>query len=595
MCGIVGTTGFGSVPYEETFVDRGCAAIQHRGPDEQGKHHDRAVSLGVQRLSVIGLTGGSQPVYSEDGLIVCVVNGEIYNHRAMRELLAGRGRPVHGTSDVAVVPELYKEFGEQFVEQLDGMFAIALFDGRSRQLLLATDRTGKKPLFWTRLNDASVAFASELGALASHPRFVRDTDPHAIDQYLSYRIVPAPRTVYSHAQKMPPGTVMVFDANSRERVWRYWQFPFTAELTDISEREAVDRLDELLRDAVAKRLESEVPLGAMLSGGLDSSLVVAMARRLLGRPMHTFSIGFEHGTFDESAQAQTVAEYCGTQHHTRLITAEDARRSADRILHHVGEPFAFPSAVASDAMYEIARQRVTVVLTGDGADEVFCGYRRYQRFLDQSSGDLPDRYESVLLDGVPTALKAVLYSKEFRAQLPNFPVNYLRDRFHHTDRATPDLDRAMHVDSGFWLSDAQLVKIDRMAMAHSVEPRSPMLDHRLIDFAARLPASRKLVDGAEKVPLKKVAERYLPSSIVYRRKQELAVPLEAWLGRELQDSIQRLLLTDTALDRGYFAPDALRKIVTEFRPEHSYTLWTLYMLERWHQIHVDRTVAASAF
>lgn len=589
MCGIAGTTTFGRSAPDRDFVAAACAAMRHRGPDEDGAHHGADVSLGMCRLKVIGLVGGSQPAYGADERVVCVVNGEIYNHRALRELLARRGRYVRGTSDVHVIPALYEEFGDAFVEHLHGMFAIALHDGRKRRLLLVTDRVGKKPLFHARPAPDTVAFASELAAVLEHAGVDREIDPVAVDQYLSYRVVHSPRTIYRGVRKVPPATVLAFEADGTTHERRYWSFPYTGELADIDEDEAVDRLDALLRQAVADRLESEVPLGAMLSGGLDSSLVVAVARRLLGRRLHTFSVGFDHPAFDESAAAAFVATHFGTRHHTRRLTAADARNTADTILRHVGEPFAFPSAIASHAMYELAGRHVTVVLTGDGSDEVFAGYNRYKRFLVAPGGDLADRYESVLVDGVPTHLKRALYGRGLLERLPDFPVNHLREQFARTHEQAEDLDRAMHVDSGAWLLDAQLVKIDRMSMAHSVEPRSPLLDHRLIDVAARIPASRKLVGGNEKALLKKVAARYLPDEVVNRRKQELAVPLERWLGTELRADIQSTLLADSSLERGYFNPDALRALVLEFRPEHSYALWTLHMLERWHLLHVDRT------
>ncbi len=607
MCGIAGTVTFGTAPPMTRFTEQACSAMAHRGPDEEGHYHDAEAALGMCRLKVIGLVDGSQPVYSHDRGIVCVFNGEIYNHQELRAFLARRGRTVNGRSDAHVIPLLYEELGEDFVRELRGMFAIALYDTRTRQLLLATDRVGKKPLFYSRLADGSVAFASELSALLQHPGIERTTDPVAVDQYLSYRVIPAPHTIYRHVRKVTPGTVLTFEADQREKSHRYWEFDFSADLTDVCDDEAVEQIDSLLQQAVADRLESEVPLGAMLSGGLDSSLVVAVAARQLGRRIHTFSVGFEHSAFDESTHARAVAEHCGTEHHAYRIGAHDARQAIDRIIDHMGEPYAFPSAIAADCMYRLARRYVTVVLTGDGSDEIFCGYNRYKLFqrlpsLDPAqsakvdtetlaAGDhsIAERYQAVLADGVRSGLKARLYSDTFTAGLPDHPHNPLRERFAATRGSAPDLDRAMQVDCGFWLPDAQLVKIDRMAMAHSVEPRSPLLDDRLIDYVTRLPASRKLVGDNEKALLKKVAARYLPQSVIHRRKQELAVPLEHWLGSELRDTIQTTLLSEASLERGYFKPDALRTLVREFRPEHSYALWTLYMLERWHQLHLDRS------
>ncbi|AZM56025.1 asparagine synthase (glutamine-hydrolyzing) [Streptomyces sp. WAC 01529] len=605
MCGIAGTATFGLTPPLERFPSAACAAMAHRGPDEEGYHHDSQAAFGMCRLKVIGLGDGSQPVYSEDRGIVCVFNGEIYNHQALRELLARRGRRVRGGSDAHVLPLLYDELGEDFVSELHGMFALAVYDTRTRKLLLATDRVGKKPLFYSRLADGTVAFASEMAALLEHPGIERTVDPVAVDQYLSYRVVPGPHTIYQRVRKAEPGTVLTFEAGQPEKARRYWQFDFHDDLADMSGPEAVDRIDALLQEAVADRLESEVPLGAMLSGGLDSSLVVAMASRRLGRRMHTFSVGFEHAAFDESVYARQVAEHCGSDHHTYRIGASDARQAVDHILTHVGEPYAFPSAIAAHCMYRLARQYVTVVLTGDGSDEIFCGYNRYKIFqqlpgiapesaakvdaeaLAAGDGGIADRYQAVLVDGVRGGIKDRLYSGAFKATLPEYPYNHLRDRFARTDPSTAELSRVMQVDCGFWLPDAQLVKIDRMAMAHSVEPRSPFLDHRLIDFVTRLPASANLVNGNEKALLKQVAARWLPHSVLSRRKQELAVPLEGWLGTELRETIQSALLSESSLDRGYFAPDALRAFATEFRPENTYALWTLYMLERWHQLHTD--------
>lgn len=606
MCGIAGTVALGGATPLAGFPAAACAAMAHRGPDEEGYHHDARSSLGMCRLKVIGLTDGAQPVYSEDRSVVAVMNGEIYNYRAVRDFLARRGRAVRGGSDAHVVPLLYDELGEDFVTMLQGMFAIALHDTRTGALLLVTDRVGKKPLFHSRLPDGSLAFASELPALMRHPEIGSTVDPVAVDHYLSYRVIPAPRTIYRDARKVPPGTVLTFEADGTQRARRYWKFDFTAEQSPNEATE--DRIDALLQDAVADRLESEVPLGAMLSGGLDSSLVVALATRKLGRRIHTFSVGFEHADFDESVHARIVSEHCGTEHHTYQVTAQDAVRSVDRILAHVGEPYAFPSAIAADCMYRLARDHVTVVLTGDGSDEIFAGYGRYEAFrqlpeiparfaarvdaeaLAAGDGSVADRYQAILVDGVRGGVKQRLYRSSFRELLAGHPTNPLRERFAATRPDVPELDRVMQVDSGFWLPDAQLVKIDRMAMAHSVEPRSPFLDHRLIDHVTRIPAADKLVNGEEKVLLKQVARRYLPDSVVYRRKQELAVPLEGWLGTELRPSIQSTLLSEASLERGYFDPDALRGLVTAFLPQHTYALWTLYMLERWHQTHTDASL-----
>lgn len=591
MCGIAGEAALGSAAADGSFVRAACAHMRHRGPDETGFHEQQDAALGMCRLAVVGLDGGSQPTYNEDRTVVCVFNGEIYNHRELRAGLERRGRVVGGNSDGHVIPLLYDEYGPEFVHRLEGMFAIALHDTRTGQLLLITDRVGKKPVFYSRRPNGSVAFASELPALLTAPGIDRRTDPVAVDQFLGFRVVPSPRTVFKAVRKVPPATVLTFAPGVPERAERYWRFDFAGKRSEIGFEEAVDRVDLLLQQAVADRLESEVPLGAMLSGGLDSSLVVALASRALGNgPLHTFSVGFEHAAFDESAHARAVAERFGTRHHNYLIRPEDAVSAVDTILAHTGEPYAFPSAIAAHHMYRLAREHVTVVLTGDGSDEIFCGYNRYKQFadLDTAPADLAVRYQRVLADGLADGLKSRLYSPEFIERLPGtFPHNHLRERFADGAGHAHALDQLMQVDCGFWLPDAQLVKIDRMAMANSVEPRSPFLDHRLIDYVTALEPGLKLRDGDEKAVLKAVAARYLPEGITGRRKQELAVPLESWLSTALRQQIQTTLLSESALERGYFQPDRLRSFVADFRPEHSYALWTLFMLERWHQLFAD--------
>ncbi len=585
MCGICGVFAPGRRVPDGRFVEDACSVMTHRGPDDQGGYRDGRISMGMVRLRVLGLSGGTQPARSRDGTTVAVVNGEIYNHRQLRSLLESRGRRVEGTSDIAVVPDLYEEFGPAFVERLHGMFAVALYDTRTERLVLATDRTGKKPLHLATTSTGEVVFASELAALACHPQAAREVDPIAVDQYLSYRVVPAPRTIYRGMEKIEPASVVVVDPTGTISRRRYWDFPFTAELGELPDGEVVDRIDRLMNEAVESRLESDVPLGTMLSGGLDSMLVTALTARHTDRELHSFSVGFDHPDFDESEHARRASAALGTRHHVERLSARDIENTADDVLAHVGEPYAFPSAIASWAMYRLASRHVTVVLTGDGSDEIFCGYRRYARFADlDPHADLAERYQGVLLDGVVPGLRRKLYRPDFLAELGGELPDHLVERFGRTRSGISDLDRAMHVDCRFWLPDAQLVKIDRMAMAHSVEPRSPFLDHRLADFVARIPANRKLVGGVDKKPLRATAERYLPAALVNRPKQELAVPLETWLQASMAPRIRSTLLSEQSLDRGYFDPDALRELVENFRPEHSYALWTLFMLERWHQL-----------
>jgi asparagine synthase (glutamine-hydrolysing) len=613
MCGITGEVSFDGSLVDPDRARESCDRMDHRGPDERGYHDSPGAVLGLCRLKVVGLDGGAQPTYNADRTVAAVCNGEIYNYRELRSRLERAGHRVGGTSDAHVIPVLYELLGDDFVHELHGMFAIAIHDSRRRQLVLATDRVGKKPIFYAQRADGTVAFASELAALLAHPGIDRTIDPVAVDQYLSYRVVPAPRTIYQHVRKVPPATLLTFRGGGPPESRRWWRFDFsrTEEGPGPSREVLVDQIADRLETAVADRLVAEVPLGSMLSGGLDSSLVVAIAMQQLGRRMHTFSIGFAQAAFDESAHARAVADHLGTEHHHYEIGPDDARATIDPILAHMGEPYAFPSAIASYHMYRLARQHVTVALTGDGSDEIFAGYNRYklfERFPDvdpaqrhrvdvevllEAGDDEAARYQAVLVDGVRQGLRRQLYHPAFVDGLPcGFPANHLEARFRGTRGS--QLDRLLEVDCGFWLPDAQLVKIDRMAMAHSVEPRSPMLDHRLIELVMGIDPAHKLVDGDEKSILKDVALRYLPEATVRRRKQELAVPLEDWLGQQLRPHIQATLLSEASLSRGYFQPDALRAFAIEFSPAHTYALWTLFMLERWHQLADEPSLAAEA-
>lgn len=587
MCGIAGEVTFGTTRPARENVARMCGRLVHRGPDEEGFHVSAQSVLGVRRLKVIGLVNGSQPVANSTATAFCVFNGEIYNYRELKAALERDGYVFKTNTDAEVVIHLYDQKGDAFVKDLRGMFAIAIYDDAKKRLLLTRDRAGKRPLNYTVTPEGSVVFASELHALVAHPSVRQRINTEAVDRFLSFRIIPAPLTIYRDVFKVEPGTVMTFDEHGIEKQ-RYWRFDFTERETS-NEEELVQKLTGLLREAVEVRLQSEVPLGALLSGGLDSSLVVSVMSQLLSVPFHTFSIGFHDRQFNELRYARLVSEHCGTIHHEHIITPESALPVINELLLNFGEPYAFPSAIATYFMNRLARQFVTVVLTGDGADEIFCGYQRYKTFdslpsLNVANGDISVQYQSVLTDGLRDSLKRRLYSNAFKERLGvEFPANYLRDRFAHTDRLTHKLNRAMEVDCNFWLPDAQLVKIDITSMANSVEVRCPMLDTKLVEFATGIGVRHKLSDGIEKQILKKVAVNFLPAEIVNRHKQELAVPLEHWLTSSLRNEITRTLLSEASLSRGYFDPDRLTDFVRNYRERDSYASWTLYILEAWHQ------------
>ncbi len=606
MCGIAGEVTFGKVPPSRASVARMCERLVHRGPDEGGFHVSPQSVLGIRRLKVIGLVNGSQPVANSAGTAFCVFNGEIYNYRELKIRLERDGYVFRTNTDAEVIIHLYDQKGDAFVKDLRGMFAIAIYDEVKKRLLLARDRVGKKPLNYTVASDGSVVFASELHALVSHPSVRRRVNMEAVDRFLSFRIIPAPLTIYREVFKVEPATILTFDEHGMEKK-KYWRFDFTERETADDEDDLVRKMTELLCEAVEVRLQSEVPLGALLSGGLDSSLIVSVMSRLVSRPIHTFSIGFQDRQFDELRYARLVSEHCGTIHHEHVITPDSALRVINELLLNFGEPYAFPSAIATYFMNHLARQFVTVVLTGDGADEIFCGYDRYKTFdslpnllergdlparlpakvdrelLGGASGDIAVQYQSVLTDGLRDSVKRRLYSKAFKAQLgAEFPANYLRERFARTGGLVHRLNRAMEVDCNFWLPDAQLVKIDITSMANSVEVRCPMLDTKLVEFVTGVGVRHKLAGGSEKQILKKLAANFLPAEIVNRRKQELAVPLEHWL-TSLRGEITQTLLSEESLSRGYFDPDRLIEFVENYGEADSYAVWTLYILEAWHR------------
>ena len=580
-----------------------CQNLVHRGPDEEGFHDSSQAVLGIRRLKVIGLVNGSQPVANSTATAFCVFNGEIYNFRELRVELERDGYIFRTNTDAEVIIHLYDQRGVEFVKYLRGMFAIAIYDEVKKRLLLCRDMAGKKPINYTVAPDGSIIFASELHALVSHPSVRRRINTQAIDRFLSFRIIPAPLTIYEDVFKVEPGTVVTFDEHGMEQK-KYWRFDFSERATADDEEELIRKMTGLLREAVEVRLHSEVALGALLSGGLDSSLIVSIMSQLVTHPVHTFSIGFQEQQFDELQHARLVSKYCRTIHHEHIISPDSALQVINSLLLNFGEPYAFPSALATYFMNYIAKQFVTVVLTGDGADEIFCGYNRYKLFdalprlpernellakidldlLRQADGDISVQYQSVLTDGLRDSLKRRLYTTKFKENIAgDFPVNYLRERFARTSGFSHKLNRAMEVDCNFWLSDAQLVKIDISSMANSVEVRCPMLDSKLIEFVTGVDVRYKLVNGIEKSILKKLAANFLPAEIVNRPKQELAVPLEHWLTSSQRGEITQTLLSDESLERGYFIPDRLIEFVENFDAADSYAIWTLYILEQWHK------------
>ncbi|MBV9925938.1 MAG: asparagine synthase (glutamine-hydrolyzing) [Acidobacteria bacterium] len=624
MCGIagfVGTEPGGDAERAQT-LDRMCRVIAHRGPDDQGVGHAGPAALGMRRLSIIDLGGGHQPIAGCDPETFVVFNGEIYNYRDLRPELEARGHRFRTDSDTETIVHAYEEYGADCVGHLRGMFAFAVWDGRRRELLVARDRAGKKPLYYTLTPAGTLVFGSELKSLLEHPSVTREVDEEALDAYLSFGYVPDPLSIFRGVRKLLPGHHLRF-SNGRLRVEQYWDFGFEHAAEERPEEECLAELRELLAEAVRVRLVSDVPLGAFLSGGVDSSAVVGLMARATQSPVKTFSIGFREDSFDELAFARLTAKRFETDHHEFVVTP-DICGVVDELAWHFDEPFADSSAIPTYMVSKLAREHVKVVLSGDGGDELFGGYTRYaveagrrafervpdfvrrglmrplsrrlphgargRNFLHNVSLDPVARYaDSVSLF---TALnKPSLYARDFRERVGVWAAPAERFREYAARvRAGEPLDVLLYVDSKTYLPGDILTKVDRMSMAVSLEARTPLLDHKLIEFVTRLPASLKVREGVTKYLFKRAARGLVPDEILDRPKQGFGVPINQWINRELRSRIRETLTEPRTRQRGYFDSAYVAVLLDEHergRRDHSAQLWALFMLELWHRTFAD--------
>jgi asparagine synthase (glutamine-hydrolysing) len=621
MCGIAGTARSDGQAADPGLVERMCAALEHRGPDQRGVHAEGPVGLGIQRLRIVDLEGGDQPIYNEDKTIAVVLNGEIYNFRELRRRLEAAGHRFRSDGDTEAIVHLYEEEGPDCVRSLEGMFAFALWDGPRQRLLIARDRVGKKPLFYA-LRGGALSFASELRALLEDEEVPRDVDEQALDCYLAYGYVPAPLSAFRAVRKLPPATRMVYEGGD-VALQRYWQLDYSRKhaVTDASELHAP--LLERLRRATRRRLVADVPLGAFLSGGIDSSAVVAAMAQETSGPVRTFSIGFDDERFDELAHARQVAEQFGTEHE-ELRVRPDAIAIAPRIARHYGEPFADSSAIPSFYLAEMTRRHVTVALNGDGGDESFAGYTRYaanvlagriervpaplRRLGGRLAARLPESAEqqsarnrlrrlggSLGLDGAgryeryvslfDPEQRAGLYSDQQWAALADSRVaaEAIAEPWRQAS-GSDRLDVLLEVDVRTYLPGDLLTKIDIATMAHSLEARSPFLDPELMQFAASIPAPLKLQGMEKKRILRDALRAWLPGSILDRPKQGFSVPLAGWLRGELREYSRELLLDPASFGATRFRPRAVEALLDghDAGRDHSQRIWALMMLELWH-------------
>lgn len=632
MCGIAGVVDSNRRRADSALVRHMCDALRHRGPDDEDYYVKGPVVLGQRRLAILDLVTGRQPMSNEDGTVWVTFNGEIYNFAALRRRLEGLGHRFATQSDTEVIVHAWEQYGAACVTYLRGMFAFALWDENTRTLFLARDRVGKKPLFYA-LVDGQLVFASELQALLRHPVLGREIDVTALDDYMTYGYIPAPRTIFRNVWKLPPAHYLALDASApghEPRIERYWRLQYGPKLA-MGEEEAVEGLLEVLREAVGLRLVADVPLGALLSGGIDSSLIVALMSQLSEKRVKTFSIGFDESAFNELPYARLVADRYSTDHH-ELVVRPNALDVLPTLVRHYGEPYADSSAIPSYYVAKLTREHVTVALNGDGGDESCGGYERYLgmqiaaryerlpralrrlaieplgrllpgtvarrsrlrqlRNLLQTAGQPAARRYLRWMSQVRPEYRSGLYSAELQQRLAaHEPGGWLLDLWEARVRegvSPPDLPLAVDVES--YLPYDLLVKMDIATMASSLEARSPFLDHEVMQFCARLPTAYKVRGLTLKYLLKKAGAGLLPPETLKRRKMGFGVPVGDWMRGELRSWLEDVLLSSNALGRGYFKPEAVRGLVRahlDGRQEVSFELWALLWLELWHREFVD--------
>jgi asparagine synthase (glutamine-hydrolysing) len=631
MCGITGWANLDSrTPPPEgarELLHSMCERMVHRGPDSEGLLVSTGVALGMRRLAIIDLVTGEQPAFNEDKSVAVMLNGEIYNYRELRHELEKSGHSFASLSDTEVLPHLYEEYGEQMVERLNGMFALVLWDSRRRRLFIARDRFGEKPLYWG-VFDKTLLFASEPKVLLSHPAVKSSLNLQALRQYLSFDYVPAPLTIYEGINKLPAAHTLTLE-NGRIETRAYWRLSYKTTEPPPSEAEAARHLIELLADSVRMRLVSDVPLGVLLSGGVDSSTVAALAVRASSEAVKTFSISFAESSFDESYYARAVAKALGTDHHEERLSANLAANLVGEIGSWMDEPFSDPSLVPTYLLSRFTRKHVTVALGGDGGDELFAGYPMYRghRFAG-----IYERVPQLLRAGLIEPLVHLLPVKTknlsfdykakrfvtgtkydpvarhhvwFGAFRPDEQENLLTaevlrqsegDIYRDARRmwaecdSTDVVEQMQSLDTQLYLAEDILTKVDRASMAVSLEVRAPFLDPRVAEFAASLPSNYKLRGGKTKYILKRAIADILPPFVARRGKKGFGVPVAEWLKGKLRPLARDLLSPERVRKAGVFNPDYVTKLQDEHErgaANHRKLLWSLLMFELWHESFIE--------
>ena len=623
MCGIAGL--FARDPHaaiDRQILERMRDAMVHRGPDGAGLWVDDGVGLAHRRLSIIDVEGSPQPMHSADGRAVITFNGEIYNYRELRGDLSARGHRFATEGDTEVILAAWREWGADCLAKLNGMFAFAIYDRATRSLFLARDRFGVKPLFTATLPDGTIAFASELKGLLAHPRLSRRIDPLAIEDYFTWGYVPDHRSILSGVEKLPAGHYRIMEHGAPPSEPVQWYDVSFADRHQFGAADEGEALRKHLSDAVGSRMVSDVPIGAFLSGGVDSSTVVALMADIAQGPVTTCSIGFDVAALDETAHARLIARQFDTRHHERIVDPGMFDR-IDALAAMFDEPFADASALPTAQVCALAREHVTVALSGDGADEAFAGYRRhvFHAAEERARGMAPQSlrsavfgplaalypkadwaprplrakatFQALALSGeeayasalaiMPPGARAALFSETMMRELGGYRAEQPLLQLMRDAPARDGLDRAQYADLKFWLPGDILTKVDRTSMAVSLEAREPLLDHRLVEFAAGLPQASRVRAGQGKFALKRAMSGVLPHDILYRPKQGFVLPIAQWFRGELKDAARAAVRSEVLLDTGWFSSEALSRLAEDHiagRRDHARELWQLLMLER---------------
>jgi len=627
MCGIAGIINLSGVTPPQDLLTKMTDIIEHRGPDGSGDYFSGGVAFGHRRLSIIDLAGGHQPMVTADDRVAITYNGEIYNFPELREELKTLGYQFSTSSDTEVILQAYHAWGTESVKRIRGMFAYAVHDKKKNEVFIARDRLGIKPLFYAHLADNNIVFGSELKSLALHPNFNKALRPESIEEYFALGYVPEPHTIYKNVMKLEPGHSLLIDLNSGKiKNDQYWNIHFNERYSGSFE-DATRELDSRVEEAVKIRMRADVPLGAFLSGGVDSGAVVANMARNSEDAVNTCSIGFEDAKFDEADYARTVAEQYQTNHQAKVVDPNDYTL-VDGLMDYYDEPYADSSALPTFRVCELARKRVTVALSGDGGDEHLAGYRRYKlhMFEEKMRGVFPTvirkpvfgmlgtvypkadwaprvfraktTFQGLARTGVESyfhgvsifkpEMRNMLFSKSMKSDLQDY--NALEVFNKHANEAETDdpLSLIQYLDIKTYLPGDILTKVDRASMAHSLEVRVPLLDHELVGWIASLPSNFKLRGSEGKYIFKKSLEGQLPNDILYRPKMGFGVPLGSWFRNELKDKIKETVLSEQMLDSGYFDQSYLERLIKDHQSgirDYSAPLWTLMMFHQFMARH----------